>query len=737
MIEKRHIILLLLLLAGRLSPAQSLFSRWDSIPVTQAGDTLDYPFAGGFNNPQFSDIDLNGDGIQDLFVFDRGNNRVYTFINGGKPNQVDYTYAPEYRSRFPEMTDWALLEDFNCDGKEDLFTGRGNSFAVYRNDFNSNDGLHFTYLKTFADTQLYIASTDIPALSDVDGDGQLDVLTFEPGGSTMYYFKNIAMETYGTCDSLKYTLSETCWGQFMEAFGNCSVTLGILCKGGGDKEALSGGIHAGSTTLALDLDGDGDMELLIGDITCNSVKMLYNGGTPAAANIVSSDSLYPSSTHIDVYRFPATFYEDVNNDGLKDLLVAPNGKNVSENFMSVWLYKNTGTPPVPDFALQTKDFLQHEMIDVGEGSNPTFLDYNADSLLDIVVGDYGYFTPNGNYASKLALYENTGTKTHPSFKLITRDYANIASYNLNGIYPAFGDMDGDGDMDMIIGDYSGNLHYFTNSAGTGNPPAFSLAQPLYKGIDVGQFATPQIVDVNRDGKPDLLVGERGGTLNYFENIGTETNPDFSSTPTDDFFGGIDVQIACCTGYSSPLLTVLDTSDNYTLLVGTEKGFIREYSNIENNLSGNFTLLDSIYENINEGERSSISGGDLNGDGAVDLVIGNYAGGILLLQNHGDSVPPVEPIDTLSFAISVYPNPSSDFLNVRITGLSAKDMAEITIHNLLGQLVYSSDMQAVFNHWIIPLDIREYSKGVYLLNVDVSTRPDEPNHSLLTKFVVLN
>ena len=74
-------------------------------------------WAGGLNAPIFSQIDLNGDGKKDLFIFDKDGSRITTYINNGTPNNIDYHYAPEYRSKFPKgLHDWVLLYDFNCDG---------------------------------------------------------------------------------------------------------------------------------------------------------------------------------------------------------------------------------------------------------------------------------------------------------------------------------------------------------------------------------------------------------------------------------------------------------------------------------------------------------------------------------------------------------------------------------------------------------------------------------------------
>ncbi|HEU4719052.1 MAG TPA: FG-GAP-like repeat-containing protein, partial [Bacteroidia bacterium] len=126
--------LLFLLFAVTGAGAQSIagFSRVDSIAVYDGGQ-LRNPWSGGHNYCQLSEIDLNGDGIKDLFVFDRSGNKITTYINLGTPNQVDYVLAPEYVSRFPLMHDWCLLRDYNCDGKEDIFTCSIAGFAIYKN----------------------------------------------------------------------------------------------------------------------------------------------------------------------------------------------------------------------------------------------------------------------------------------------------------------------------------------------------------------------------------------------------------------------------------------------------------------------------------------------------------------------------------------------------------------------------------------------------------------------------
>ena len=81
-----------------------------------------YPWAGGLNSAQFNEMDLDLDGVKDLMIFDRQGNRILPFINKGIASTIDYEYAPEYISLFPDITGWVLTADYNNDNKMDIFT---------------------------------------------------------------------------------------------------------------------------------------------------------------------------------------------------------------------------------------------------------------------------------------------------------------------------------------------------------------------------------------------------------------------------------------------------------------------------------------------------------------------------------------------------------------------------------------------------------------------------------------
>lgn len=690
------------------------YTRTDTIPVYENGDTLRFPFAGGHNHVQLSDIDLNLDGIKDLFLFDRTGNKITTYLNGGAPGQVDYSHAPQYQTLFPQMQSWALLADYNCDGKEDIFTSSVNpaGIRVYKNvsSFSLQFALAKAFLKDMSNVFIPANTIGLPAIEDVDGDGDLDILTFSPGSWEMSYYINKSKELYSHCDSLVFQLDPPCWGHFMESGPTCSVVLSACRKKdtsltlpegertnrinsspiGEGKEEVNGS----SCSLCLDMDGDGDKELVIGQGTCCQLTVLTNGGTAASASMTGFSNSFPASMPVNLKYNPCGYFLDVNNDSKRDLLVSPSMPNISVNDESIWYYENTGADNVPVFSRRTRSFLQNDMIDAGEGSDPVFFDFDSDGLQDLLVSNYvlTHDSCPGTFAYGVFAYKNVGTSTSPAFQLVSTDYANLTSQlTKTNKHLAFGDLDDDGDEDLIIGDVDGLLSYFENTAPAGNPANFVFVQDSFADntgnfIDVGSNATPQLIDADRDGDLDLVIGERAGNLNYYVNIGTKTAPSFSVATSQ--FGGVDVMVPCCTGFSVPFMyDSAGAGITYHMIVGSEAGQLPPfrnglwfYKNIENNLGGNFVLVDSMLQNLWEGPRMTVHGKDITSDGRMDLVIGNICGGIAIYL--GDTLTTSVNETGCDWNISVYPNPTSDQIQVTLTGGSGRATA-IEIYNVLG------------------------------------------------------
>ncbi len=668
------------------------FIRNDSVLVVGSNDTLYNPWAGGLNFCQYSPIDLDLDGTDDLFVFDRTGNRISTYINLGTAGETKYKHAPQFVSAFPVIDGWAILRDYNCDGLADLFTYGAGPFGgidLYKNVSTIQNGLQFqlevNLLKanvTPNSTNVYddikITSVDIPAIRDIDNDNDLDILTFNIGGTTVEWFRNLSQENFGVCDSLIFRLETTCWGEFTENTLNSSITLNTPCapppiRPSDNATTLREVRHAGSCLECIRTDGDNDADLLVGDLTNDRVVYLRNAGTQSAAIMDQFDANYPSyDTTMQMNIFACAFHLDVNNDGLNDAVFSPNASATVENFNSNWMYLNVGTNDSAIFEFQQRNFLQDGMIEVGEGAVPRWFDYDSDGDLDMFIGNQGYYSPSGLYPSKIALYRNVGNFSDPEFLFVTDDFASLYAnaYNIIFPIPTFGDLDGDGDKDMLVGDQIGRLHFFRKDAGPADN--FVLAGASYQGIDVGNNAAPQLIDIDRDGKLDILIGEQSGNLNYYRNTGTAAAPVFSLV--SNTFGGVDVQEpSFITGFSIPCMW--DNNGSYVLMVGSERGFLYRYENIDGNLAGNFTLTDSTYVTTFEGARIAPWLGYLDGDTLIDLVIGNYSGGVALFN--GDISSDIEAISqAMRPVVFAFPNPANN--SFQLSGWSENTRFPVTL-----------------------------------------------------------
>ncbi len=157
---------------------------------------------------------------------------------------------------------------------------------------------------------------------------------------------------------------------------------------------------------------------------------------------------------------------------------------------------------------------------------PTLIDIDADGDLDLFMGS----TPYADVCH-LVYFQNTGTAAAPVFAAGVADPFGFGLIGNGMAQPAFVDLDNDGDYDLMIGDQNGTSRYYTNT-GTATACQFSTANSTVNPFglgDVGFWATPAFADLDNDGDKDLLLGEYYGDLYYFRNTGTAAAPVFTSS----------------------------------------------------------------------------------------------------------------------------------------------------------------------------------------------------------------
>jgi hypothetical protein len=741
----RNFLFLVTLFLFNFSFGQFAFNFSDSIQVIKNGSPLSLAWSGGLNYSQFSEIDYDYDGDMDMLVFDRSNDQIRLFENRLVDGNRVYVFNPNGHALFPTDLRYRLAAiDYNQDGKNDLFAYGIGGIKVYKNIGNSTTGLQWTVAKNllYSDNwgtmiNLYVSSADIPAIVDVDSDGDIDVLTYHISGEYLQYHKNLSQETYGNSDSLIFELKNECWGGFREDINSNSVFLNdqtAPCQGGNvpNPQLKPNDIekaHAGSTVLALDMDGNSVKDLLLGDVAYPSINFLTNGGTTVNTNslMISANPNFPAnSTPVSMQLFPAAFWVDVDFDSNKDLLVAPNAKNVSENETSVMKYKNTASNSSPNFVFETKAFLQEDMIEHGTGSIPVLTDIDNDGLIDLFVSNYFAYKPTLSKESRIAYYKNTGTITNPVFTFIDNDFLNLSQSTLGlRMSPTFGDLNNDGKKDIILGLENGTLCYLQNTT-TGAIPSFSSPVTNYQNhlgqaINIGQFATPQLFDLDKDGKLDLIIGKKTGELVYYRNSGTLSSPSFELINLN--LGNIDVSTSISPdGFAVPhFFRHFDTT---YLLVGSMEGAIYFYDSIDENLASGASFRTRTSNFLNQekniGGYSACAIGDLDNDTNLDLFIGQDLGGLFHLEHDSLSNLGLAKPYSIMPEIHVYPNPT----NEHITIASDKQFgnAEILIYSSTGKLMD----QKIAKMTNINFSVADYSNGIYFIRI--------PELGYTTKFI---
>ncbi|MCC7466540.1 MAG: T9SS type A sorting domain-containing protein, partial [Saprospiraceae bacterium] len=457
----------------------------------------------------------------------------------------------------------------------------------------------------------------------------------------------------------------------------------------------------------------------LGNISYPCVGLMYNGGTPQNAWMSEQDTLFPSNNvPIEIFTFPATYLLDYDGDGKRDLIAALNNPTSGEDRKGVWLYGNKAADPQKhQFELGVKGLFQDDMIEIGTAAHPAIADVNADGLLDLVVGNYGYYTFANSSATftnaRLFLYLNIGTPTAPAFELADSDYAGLsqfapADYDFS---PTFGDIDGDGDLDLLVGNNIGGIYCYRNIAGPGQPFILQYdTNPMWLGLDViGSVSAPIVYDLDNDGLQDLLVGERSGNINFFKNTGSLNNPVYPASPTLQKIGQIDTRIPPeVVGFSTP--AVIQTPDGPIIVTGAQRGHLEAYY-LQGATQDTFPAISVNWGNIDEGNRSHPAFADLDNDGILDMVIGNQRGGLSLYRTElaEVNVPLVTNQPDVP-QLKISPIPARAWTHI---DWPVQHSVQWQVFNAMGQVVATGQEESgSFN-----IEVRNWAPGIYILQAE--------------------
>ncbi|MDX2283524.1 MAG: FG-GAP-like repeat-containing protein [Bacteroidia bacterium] len=716
------------------------FSLQRHIPVSdQQGQPIPNPWSGGNNNVQYSSLDLNGDGKQDLVAFQRDGARFVPYISEGQPGEIKFRYAPEYWHNFDSCAcvQWALLVDYTCDGRPDLFCGAGSgqNFKVYEQVLYPGDSVGFVLrhnpLLTQSNTllNLYQTRTDIPAIVDVDYDGDIDIIATQAGFNTFALHRNRAVELFGRCDTLVFFRETSCWGHFYESSttNDLFVADTVFCpRSTGDELPLDPGgsaRHEGGALLVLDLNADSLMDVLVSDVSYPSVTAAFNGGTVAQAFMDSTEIFYPAGdVPIDVEIFPAMFHLDVNNDGIRDLLAAPNLKPGAENVNQVVVYINEGTDTYPDFRFRGRTFLPAGQLDAGDNAVPAFFQYDADGLPDLMIGgSYSNYkaSPGLQATTELLLLRNTGTAAAPAYRVVTRNFLDVGELSppASDLAPAAADLDGDGDQDIFLGCARGTIYHYRNLAPPGQPGMYLPVSGTWlrtsngDSIDIGNASAPEFYDFDGDGDLDLFVGSQRGRIAYYRNEGTPQQHAFVLVTAQ--FGQIQLSNdfnSPFSGYARPRIADYDGDGQPELLAGEETGLTEIYDSFSSGLSAALVKSGDLF-GFDAGAYAAPAAAVIDTSGQLTYVIGNANGGVYLWARSSGQQTTSSGRPLPETGIQLWPNPAGPEALLRLDAQIALP-ATLRLLSLQGQILMERTLYAPETR----LDLGTLPGGLYLLEV---------------------
>ncbi|WP_169727982.1 T9SS type A sorting domain-containing protein [Adhaeribacter aquaticus] len=711
---------------------QYTFQFRNDVKIVIDSDTLKNAWAGGINSAVLSKIDLNGDATEDLFIFDRTHSKIYTFLAKEYNSGWQWQYASQFELLFPaDLNSWVLLRDYNQDGLKDIFTKTSQGIKVYKNTTTAGGSLSFELAKEFIrfnnNANLQVSGDNLPALQDMDNDGDLDILTFDFSGSTaIEYYRNQQMEENLSGEILKFTLETSKWGNVSRCQHVCNgYVFNGNCRTAGTNH------NDGVSLLAIDLDGDLDKDILVSSDACPDLARIINSGNPTVAAMTSADLqvAFPNNTtRASLNYHPVAYYEDVDFDNKPDLFVSPfvrSNTNDEINFsQSGWFYKNTSNTNVPAFNFQRPDFLQKDMVDVGEQSAPALADVDADGDLDLLVG---------SGTGTIWFFRNKGTASKAVFERESFNYLNLSSLNIRNIRPQFTDINSDGTLDLVLAGTSGSagtIKYVLNTGAAGSPFKFDLSAVKTLSVGTGVGDNPAFYDIDADGDKDLILAsniyptEKSGALRYYRNTGTPANPVF--TLANEAWGNIAADFNRRNVF--PLIMDLNQDNNPELLLADETGEIRIYSDFLQNTSSTFTYASDILMNpgSNAYQASKLGGGltlaaaDLDGDRKPEIISGSQGGGLHLFnQQVRGALGNKEPVEAILKSV-VYPNPATNEITVE----SAKKVT-VSIYNITGQLVLPATGQYLLTQkintdtlqpglYVVQLETQEHTRIGYKL-----------------------
>jgi hypothetical protein len=546
--------------------------------------------------------DLNGDGKLDIVLVNYDNpGTVSVLMNTTPAGATTPSFAPEQTIGGFEYPIAVLADDINGDGLPDLVVAnyRAGTFPNYygRVAVLLNTTTPGATSVSFAPQQTFATDSSIRSMAEADlnGDGRPDLIVANGGNNEV----SVLMNT-------------TAAGSTTVSFSNPTT--------------FATGHYAESVAVA-DLNGDGRPDIIAANYLSNSVSLLLNTTAPGA----TTPSFATQQTFATESRPKFVKAADLNGDGRPDILVADYGSSAA----SVLL--NTTLPGATNLG-----FAAQQTFATGNGpSSVAAADVNGDGRSDLIV-------PNRQDDTVSVLLNTTSFAESTAVGVPAPLFPQAASPSagVNPLSVAEADLNGDGRPDLVVAGFSYVTVLFNTTEPGATTPTFAAAQT---------FATDSnpvwvsVADLNGDGRPDLIVANRGS-----DDVSVLLNTTAPGASTASFT----TAQTFATGAEPIAVTTADLNGDglLDLIVANEgSGTVSVLMNTTS--AGATTASFAAQQTFAAGSNpDSVAVAELNGDGLPDLIVGNHGSAtVSVLLNTtavGASTASFAPQQT--FATGVHP-----------------------------------------------------------------------------------
>ncbi|ELS02293.1 laminin G domain-containing protein [Xenococcus sp. PCC 7305] len=592
--------------------------------ITSEGDKIEFSVTTAYDSVN-NQVELNL--INRSTDYTLKANDVITFANGTEAQVTsDTTLTPDTAQNVPVTLTTGTAIPANEAGAISLDNPSQTSFAVKLSS------------KPSSDVTLNLNLTDATEGEFVSNNGQASTLTFTPANWNQYQEISVQGKDDVVVDG-NITYKVKVKGANSNGDSKYQGALGELEIVNEDNDILREDIDPNVSPSVATTS-------YLASLSVNSTEVNEDGAVTATVNLNQAAPAGGLHVRYQIADITTTPWQDVKTP------LVPGIENPLSAARKLTVFEISALDPLPNNTAITYIW--------APGSIPNLVDINNDGKLEAFIGESTYNTSPNNWSTGIDYYEQVSgvfekqsTNNNPFNQFnIT---ANNQAIQSSALAPVFGDVDGDGDIDAVVGDLFGKIHYLKNIGDASNPnfqEQTGNANPL-AAVNNPFHLVPTLVDIDNDGDLDFFGSSSGlanavftpggfpvlGTSNiiYFENTGTTTNPLFvGRTGNDNPFNNLTIPDGAALVFGDMDEDGdLDGLSGISNSISSSDGTIAYYRNIGNAQNPVFEFAPEYnpLAGVDVGNLSRLGLADIDKDSDLDVFIGNYDGEIKFYENN--------------------------------------------------------------------------------------------------------